>query len=65
MKVLEKIVLRGVYDEIEEISKDVNHLINEMLQVEPKKRININIILKHTIYKKFKFIYWKWKNIII
>ena len=65
MKVLEKIVLRGVYDEIEEISEDANHLINEMLQVEPKKRINIDNILKHTKYKIFKFIYWKWKNIII
>jgi serine/threonine protein kinase len=47
LKELEKIVVQGKFDEIEDISKDANDLINEMLQVDPKKRINIDKILKH------------------
>jgi len=47
IKELEKIVIQGSFDEIEEISKEANDLIKEMLQVDPKKRINIDKILKH------------------
>ena len=47
IKELEKIVVQGKFDEIEEVSKDANDLINEMLQVDPKKRISIDKILIH------------------
>ena len=47
IKDLEKIVLKGNYEEIEDVSKEANNLISEMLQVDPKKRINIENILKH------------------
>ena len=47
IKELEKIVIQGKFEEIEEVSKEANDLINEMLQVDPKKRINIDKILKH------------------
>ena len=47
IKELEKLVIQGSFDEIEEISKEANDLIKEMLQVDPKKRINIDKILKH------------------
>ena len=46
IKELEKIVIQGKFDEIEEVSKEANDLINEVLQVDPKKRINIDKILK-------------------
>ena len=47
IKKLEKIVLKGKFEEIEEVSKEGNDLIKEMLQVDPKKRISIDNILKH------------------
>jgi serine/threonine protein kinase len=47
IKELEKNVIQGKFEEIEEVSKEANDLINEMLQVDPKKRINIDKILKH------------------
>ena len=47
IKDLEKIVLKGKFDEIEDVSKEANDLIKDMLQVDPKKRITIDNILKH------------------
>ena len=47
IKDLEKIVLKGKFEEIEEVSQEANDLIKEMLQVDPKKRITIDNILKH------------------
>ena len=47
IKELERIVIKGKFEEIEEISKEANDLIREMLQVDPKNRITIDQILKH------------------
>ena len=47
IKDLEKIVVQGKFEEIEEVSQEANDLISEMLQVDPKKRITIDNILKH------------------
>ena len=47
IKDLEKIVCKGKFDEIDEVSEEANDLIKEMLQVDPKKRITIENILKH------------------
>ena len=47
IKDMEKIVLKGKFDEIEDVSKEANDLIKEMLQIDPKKRITIDNILKH------------------
>ena len=47
IKDLEKIVSKGKFDEIEDVSKEANDLIKDMLQVDPKKRITIDNILKH------------------
>ena len=47
IKDLERIVIKGKFEEIEEISKEANDLIREMLQVDPKNRITIDQILKH------------------
>ena len=47
IKDLENIVLQGKFEEIEEVSPEANELIEQMLQVDPKKRITIENILKH------------------
>ena len=47
IKDLENIVLQGKFEEIEEVTQEANDLIEEMLQVDPKKRITIDNILKH------------------
>ena len=47
MKELEKKVMKGKFDEIEEVSKEANDLIREMLKIDPKERIDIDRILKH------------------
>jgi len=44
---LKKIVIQGKFDEIKDVSKEANDLINEMFKVDPIKRINIDKILNH------------------
>ena len=39
--------MKGKFDEIEEVSKEANDLIREMLKIDPKERIDIDRILKH------------------
>ena len=51
IKELEKIVMEGKYEELKEVSKDVNDLIAKILQVNPKKRINVDEILNHSWLK--------------
>ena len=47
IKDLERIILKGKFEEIENVSKEANDLIKEMLQIDPKNRITIDKILKH------------------
>ena len=47
MKDLEKIILEGKYDKIEDVSDEANDLIDKMIQLEPKKRLTEDEILNH------------------
>ena len=47
IKDLEKKVIAGEFDPIEEISEEANNLIKLMLKTDPKKRINEDKILNH------------------
>ena len=47
IKDLEKKVIKGEFDPIENVSEDANDLIKLMLKTDPKKRITINKILTH------------------
>ena len=44
---LKEIILKGEYEQIKDISKEANDLINKMLKLNPKDRITIEEILKH------------------
>ena len=47
IKDLEKIILEGRYDPLEDVSPEANDLINNMLQLDPKKRLTDDEILNH------------------
>ena len=47
IKDLEKKVILGEFETIDEISDEANDLIRLMLNIDPKKRINVDKILKH------------------
>ena len=47
MKDLHKLILKGNYNKISEISDEASHLINSILEVDPKKRITTEQILVH------------------
>ena len=47
MKDLEKIILEGKYDRLEDVSDEANDLIERMLQLDPKKRLTDDEILNH------------------
>ena len=44
---LEKIIIKGEYEKIRDVSKEANDIIAGMLRVDPKKRLTIEEILKH------------------
>ena len=44
---LQELIMEGKYKPISEISKEANHLIKCLLEVDPKKRITIQNILNH------------------
>ena len=44
---LKEIIIKGQYEQIKDISKEANDLINKMLKLNPKERITIEEILKH------------------
>ena len=47
LKELHKLIIEGEYKSIKNISKEANHLIKCLLEVEPKNRIKIEDILVH------------------
>ena len=47
IKDLEKIILDGKYDKLEDVSPEANDLIDGMLQLDPKKRLTEDEILNH------------------
>ena len=44
---IKKVILKGEYEPIQDISAEANDLINHMLKLNPKERITIKEILKH------------------
>ncbi len=44
---LHNLIMKGKFNTINDISNDAKHLIKSLLEVDPKKRININNILNH------------------
>ena len=47
IKELEKIIIEGKYDPLEGVSPEANDLIDNMLQLDPKKRLTDDEILNH------------------
>ena len=47
MKELHKMIIKGKYNLKEEISPEAKHLMRNMMETDPNKRITINKILKH------------------
>ena len=47
IKDLEKIILEGKYDKLDDVSPEANDLIDGMLQLDPKKRLTEDEILNH------------------
>ena len=47
IKDLEKIILEGKYEKLEDVSLEANNLIDGMLQLDPKKRLTEDEILNH------------------
>ena len=44
---LNNVIMKGDYNNINDISNEANHLLKCILEVDPKKRISINDILSH------------------
>jgi serine/threonine protein kinase len=53
MNDLHKLILKGQYSEIKEISEEATDLITNLLEIDPKKRLNAEQILNHP-WLKFK-----------
>ena len=47
VKDLHKLIIEGKYKAIKNVSKEANHLVKCLLEVEPKNRIKIEDILVH------------------
>ena len=47
LKDLEKVVIKGSFDKLEDVSKEANDLINGMLKTDPKKRLTVEQVLNH------------------
>ena len=47
IKELNNGIMKGIYNSINDISNQANHLLKCILEVDPKKRISINDILSH------------------
>ena len=50
---LNKIISRGNYNQIKDISEEASNMINCLLEVDPKKRFNTEKILNHPFIKNF------------
>ena len=44
---MEKVILRGEFEPIKDVSNEANNIIEGMLKIEPKKWLTIEEILKH------------------
>jgi maternal embryonic leucine zipper kinase len=48
MSDLHKSIMKGNPQKIKEISDEANHLINDLLEIDPKKRLTVEQILSHS-----------------
>ena len=44
---LHNLIIKGTFDEIQDISKDATHLVHALLETNPKKRITLDKVLEH------------------
>ena len=51
MNDLQNLIISSNYSEIKEVSKDASNLINELLELDPKKRLTADQALKHPFFK--------------
>ena len=63
IKELHDLIVRGEYAPIKEISKEATHLIKNILEVDPKKRICTKDILVHPWLIDVDLNYWKNQNL--
>ena len=63
IKDLHDLIIKGEYPAIKELSKEASHLIKCILEVDPKKRINIKDILVHPWLIDVDLNYWKTQNL--
>ena len=63
IKDLHDLIIKGEYPSIKELSKEASHLIKCILEVDPKKRINIKDILVHPWLIDVDLNYWKTQNL--
>lgn len=51
MNDLQNLIISSNYSEIKEVSKDASNLINELLELDPKKRLTADQALRHPFFK--------------
>ena len=63
LKELNNIIISGKYQPIEDISKEASHLLRNLLEIEPSKRITIENILNHPWLLDVDLNFWKNQNL--
>ena len=47
MSELHKLILKGIYNPIKDISEEASNLLKGLLELDPNKRLNVDQILNH------------------
>ena len=63
IKELHNLIISGNYQEIKNISKEASHLIKNILEIDPKKRITTENILNHPWLIDVDLNFWKTQNL--
>ena len=63
LKELHNLIISGNYQPINDISMEASHLINNLLEIDPKKRITIENILNHPWLIDVDLNFWKNQNL--